>query len=64
MGGKPLGPVKARCLSVGMTGASNILAKNNPMLKGFPQGECQGGEEGVGGWLLEHPHRSRGRDME
>jgi hypothetical protein len=24
-------------------------------------GECEGGEEGVGGWVGEHPHRSRGR---
>ena len=22
-------------------------------------GECQGGEVGVGGWIGEHPHRSR-----
>ena len=40
MGGKAIGPVKARCPNVG---------------------ECQGGEEGVGGWVGEHPHRSRGR---
>jgi hypothetical protein len=24
-------------------------------------GECEGGEVGVGGWVGEHPHRSRGR---
>jgi hypothetical protein len=24
-------------------------------------GECQGREVGVGGWVEEHPHRSRGR---
>ena len=24
-------------------------------------GECQGREEGVGRWVGEHPHRSRGR---
>jgi hypothetical protein len=24
-------------------------------------GESQGGEEGVDGWVREHPHRSRGR---
>jgi hypothetical protein len=24
-------------------------------------GEFMGREEGVGGWVLEHPHRSRGR---
>ena len=24
-------------------------------------GECQGSEVGVGGWVREHPHRSRGR---
>jgi hypothetical protein len=24
--------------------------------------ECQGGEVGVGGWVGEHPHRSRGRE--
>ena len=24
-------------------------------------GECQGREVGVGGWVGEHPHRSRGR---
>jgi hypothetical protein len=24
-------------------------------------GECQSGEVGVGGWVGEHPHRSRGR---
>jgi hypothetical protein len=25
-------------------------------------GEHQGDEVGVGGWVREHPHRSRGRD--
>jgi hypothetical protein len=25
-------------------------------------GECQGEEVRVGGWVGEHPHRSRGRD--
>jgi hypothetical protein len=24
-------------------------------------GECQGQEGGEGGWMEEHPHRSRGR---
>ena len=24
-------------------------------------GECQDREAGVGGWVREHPHRSRGR---
>jgi hypothetical protein len=24
--------------------------------------EFEGGEAGVGGWVLEHPHRSRGRE--
>ena len=24
-------------------------------------GECEGGEAGVGEWVGEHPHRSRGR---
>jgi hypothetical protein len=24
-------------------------------------GECQGGNMGVGGWVREHPHRSRER---
>ena len=24
-------------------------------------GECEGKEEEVGGWMEEHPHRSRGR---
>ena len=24
--------------------------------------ECQGREVGVGGWVEEHPHRSRGRE--
>jgi hypothetical protein len=27
-------------------------------------GECQGGEAGVGGWVGEHPHRSKGRGDE
>ena len=27
-------------------------------------GECQGMEAGMGGWVTEHPHRSRGRDNE
>jgi hypothetical protein len=28
----------------------------------MPQGRgIEGGEEGVGGWMEEHPHRSRGR---
>jgi hypothetical protein len=26
-------------------------------------GECQGGEVGVGGWVGELPHRSRGKGM-
>ena len=25
-------------------------------------GECQRGKVGVGGWVGEHPHRSRGRE--
>jgi hypothetical protein len=25
-------------------------------------GECKGGEVGVGGWVGEHPHRSRVRE--
>ena len=32
------------------------------MKAGFPSvGEYQGREAGVGGWVGEHPHRSRGR---
>ena len=27
-------------------------------------GECQGEETGVGGWVGEHPHRSRGKKDE
>jgi hypothetical protein len=27
-------------------------------------GECQSSEEGVGGWVWEHPNRIRGRGME
>jgi hypothetical protein len=41
MGGEALGPVKARCPSVG---------------------EWQDWKAGVGGWMEEHPHRSRGRE--
>ena len=41
MKGEALGPMKARCPSVG---------------------ECQGREAGVGGWVVEHPHRSRERE--
>ena len=26
-------------------------------------GECQGGEVGMGGWVGEHPHRSRDRGV-
>jgi len=26
-------------------------------------GECQGGEAGRAGWVGEHPHRLRGREM-
>jgi hypothetical protein len=25
----------------------------------FCEGECEGGEAGVGGWVEEHPHRSK-----
>ena len=41
MGGEVLGPVKARCSSVG---------------------ECRGKEVGVGRWVVEHPHRTRGQE--
>lgn len=39
--GEALGPVEARCHSVG---------------------EWQGGEMGVGKWVGEHPHGSKGRE--
>ena len=40
MGREALGPVKARCPSIG---------------------KFEGGEVGVGGWVGENPHRSRGK---
>jgi hypothetical protein len=37
----------------------------NPVKAQCPSvGECQGGEVGVGGWVREHPHRSRGDGIE
>jgi hypothetical protein len=34
----------------------------DPVKAGCPSvGECQGREAGVGGWVEEHSHRSRGR---
>ena len=34
-----------------------------PVKARYPSvGQCQGGEVGVGEWVGEHPHRSRGRE--
>jgi hypothetical protein len=34
-----------------------MKAREMPQCKGI-----EGGEVGVGGWVVEHPHRSRGRE--
>ena len=37
----------------------------SPMKAQCPSvGKCQGREAGVGGWVGEHPYRSRGRGMD
>ena len=39
-----------------------ISGRRGPVKARFPSvGEYQGREVGVGGWVREHPHRSRGR---
>jgi hypothetical protein len=36
-----------------------------PMMAQCPSvGKCQGGEAGVGGWVGEHPHGSRGEGVQ
>jgi hypothetical protein len=60
----------------GTVGPSRICSRRWPCLASMGEealgpvkaqcpsvGECEDGEAGVGGWVVEQPHRSRGRGM-